>query len=137
MPTDPRNTLRASVRAAQERYEADTEAMREARREAFAKAQVEGPSHSEIAAEVGLHKSRVGQGAHNIEWTSSNTESALCAPGEALLGPGFAFTNSGKHEAGWLQAMPFTNGEKRGVSGQITSDSGGGASAEVVVLCLK
>jgi DNA-directed RNA polymerase specialized sigma24 family protein len=46
---------------AQERYEADTEAAREGRRKAFAKAQEEGLSHSEIAAEVGLHKSRVGQ----------------------------------------------------------------------------
>jgi DNA-directed RNA polymerase specialized sigma24 family protein len=61
MPTDPKEALRASVRAAQERYEADIEATREARRQAFAKAQAEGLSHSEIAAEVGLHKSRVGQ----------------------------------------------------------------------------
>jgi DNA-directed RNA polymerase specialized sigma24 family protein len=61
MPTDPKDILRASVRVAQERYEADTEATREARREAFTKAQREGLSHGEIAAEVGLHKSRVGQ----------------------------------------------------------------------------
>jgi DNA-directed RNA polymerase specialized sigma24 family protein len=61
MPTDPKASVRAAVRTAQERYEADTEATREARREAFAKAQEEGLSHSEIAAEVGLHKSRVGQ----------------------------------------------------------------------------
>jgi DNA-directed RNA polymerase specialized sigma24 family protein len=61
MPTDPKGALRASVRAAQEQYEADVEAAREGRREAFAKAQEEGLSHSEIAAEVGLHKSRVGQ----------------------------------------------------------------------------
>jgi DNA-directed RNA polymerase specialized sigma24 family protein len=61
MPTDPKDILRASVRAAQDRYEADIEATREARRRAFAKAQAEGLSHSEIAAEVGLHKSRVGQ----------------------------------------------------------------------------
>jgi DNA-directed RNA polymerase specialized sigma24 family protein len=61
MPTDPKDALRASVRAAQDRYEADIEATREARRQAFAKAQAEGLSHSEIAAEVGLHKSRVGQ----------------------------------------------------------------------------
>jgi hypothetical protein len=38
---------------------------------------------------------------------------------------------------GWLQAMPTIGGDADGVSGQITSDSGGGASAEVVVLCLK
>lgn len=61
MPTDPKDALRASVRAAQERYNTDTEATREARRQAFAKAQAEGLSHSEIAAELGLHKSRVGQ----------------------------------------------------------------------------
>ena len=61
MPPDSKDALRASVRVAQERYEANIEAAREGRREAFAKAQEEGLSHSEIAAEVGLHKSRVGQ----------------------------------------------------------------------------
>jgi DNA-directed RNA polymerase specialized sigma24 family protein len=61
MPIDPKDTLRASVRAAQERYEADTEATREARREAFAKAQREGLSLREIAKEVGLHYSRVSE----------------------------------------------------------------------------
>jgi hypothetical protein len=73
----------------------------------------------------------------NIEWTASNTEAALCAPGEALLSAGFAFGNPGNREAAWLQAMPFTNGEKRGVSGQITTNSGGSATAEVAALCLK
>jgi hypothetical protein len=73
----------------------------------------------------------------NIEWTASNTETALCAPGEALLSAGFAFANPGNREVGWLQAMPFTNGEKRGVSGQITTNSGGTATAEVAALCLK
>jgi DNA-directed RNA polymerase specialized sigma24 family protein len=61
MSTDPKKALRAAVRTAQERYDTDIEATREARRQAFAKAQTEGLSHSEIAAEVGLHKSRVGQ----------------------------------------------------------------------------
>lgn len=61
MPSDSKDALRASVRAAQEQYEANVEAARVGRREAFAKAQEEGLSHSEIAAEVGLHKSRVGQ----------------------------------------------------------------------------
>jgi DNA-directed RNA polymerase specialized sigma24 family protein len=61
VPTDPKEALRASVRAAQERYAENIESARKERREAFAKAQEEGLSHSEIAAEVGLHKSRVGQ----------------------------------------------------------------------------
>lgn len=61
MPSDPRDALRASVRAAQERYEAEAEAARQARRDAFAKAQEDGLSLSEIAAEVGLHRSRIGQ----------------------------------------------------------------------------
>jgi DNA-directed RNA polymerase specialized sigma24 family protein len=61
MPTDPKATLRASVRVAQERYEAEADAARQARREAFAKAQEDGLSLSEIAAEVGLHRSRIGQ----------------------------------------------------------------------------
>jgi hypothetical protein len=56
MPGDPKQPLRASVRAAQERYEADTEATREARRKAFAKAQEEGLSLREISEEVGSER---------------------------------------------------------------------------------
>lgn len=61
MPTDPKDALRASVRTAQERYEAEAEAARQARRDAFAQAQEDGLSLSEIAFEVGLHRSRIGQ----------------------------------------------------------------------------
>ena len=60
-PTDPKDALRAHVRAAQDRYEADTKATREARRRAFAKAQEEGLSLRETSEEVGLHLSRIGQ----------------------------------------------------------------------------
>jgi hypothetical protein len=61
MPSDPKEALRTSVRIAQERYEAEAETARRARREAFSSAQKEGLSLSEIAAEVGLHRSRIGQ----------------------------------------------------------------------------
>jgi hypothetical protein len=61
MPIDPKDALRASVRVAQERYEAEAETARQARRDTFAKAQEDGLSLSEIAAEVGLHRSRIGQ----------------------------------------------------------------------------
>jgi hypothetical protein len=59
--SDLDEALRASVRAAQERYESETEAARRTRREAFAEAQRGGLSLSEIAAEVSLHRSRIGQ----------------------------------------------------------------------------
>jgi DNA-directed RNA polymerase specialized sigma24 family protein len=61
MPTDLKDTLRAVVRAAQERYEAEAEAARQSRRDAFAKAQEEGLSLRDIGEAVGLHHSRVGQ----------------------------------------------------------------------------
>jgi uncharacterized membrane protein len=61
MPAEAKQKLRKTVRAAQERYEAEAEAARLARREAFAEAQRGGLSLSEIAAEVGLHRSRIGQ----------------------------------------------------------------------------
>lgn len=75
--------------------------------------------------------------AANIEWTASNTEVAVCGPGEALLGAGFAFTNPGNREASWLQALPFVSAESKGVSGRITTNSGGAAPAEVAAVCLK
>jgi DNA-directed RNA polymerase specialized sigma24 family protein len=61
MSTESKDAIRAAVRAAQERYEADTQTTREARRKAFAKAQEEGLSLREISEEVGLHLSRIGQ----------------------------------------------------------------------------
>jgi hypothetical protein len=61
MPTDPQAALRASVRAAQDRYEAESEAARKARRDAFAEAQARGLSLRDIGETVGLHHSRVGQ----------------------------------------------------------------------------
>lgn len=61
MSADPKEALRASVRAAQERYQADIESARKGRRAAFGKAQEEGLSLREIAEEVGLHTSRIGQ----------------------------------------------------------------------------
>lgn len=57
MPTDPKESLRAYVRAGQERYEADIKAAREGRRKAFAKAQEEGLSLREISEEVCLFPS--------------------------------------------------------------------------------
>jgi hypothetical protein len=75
--------------------------------------------------------------AHNGEWTASNTETVLCGPGERLTGSGFAFTNPGNRQVAWLQALPIVNGPTNGVSGQITSDSGGTATAVVAAVCLK
>jgi hypothetical protein len=75
--------------------------------------------------------------AHNGEWTPSNTETAACGPGEALLGTGFAMTNPGNGQASWLQALPLINAETRGVLGRISTDSGGTAAGEIVAICLK
>jgi DNA-directed RNA polymerase specialized sigma24 family protein len=61
MADESKTALLASVRAAQERYEADVESARKGRRQAFAKAQAEGLSLREISEEVGLHRSRIGQ----------------------------------------------------------------------------
>jgi uncharacterized membrane protein len=61
MPTDPKDGLRASVRAAQKQFERDSKAARQARREAFARAQKDGLSLREIGELVDLDHSRVGQ----------------------------------------------------------------------------
>lgn len=74
--------------------------------------------------------------ASNPEWTASNGEAAMCGPGEALLGTGFAFTEPGNREVGFLQALPVLAPTGNGVTGRITSNSGGTAKAEVVAICL-
>ena len=75
--------------------------------------------------------------ASNNEWTASNTETALCGPGEPVLGGGVAFTNPGTREAAWLQALPVLGGETNGFTGRITTNSGGTATAEVEAICLE
>jgi hypothetical protein len=75
--------------------------------------------------------------AHNGEWTGSDTEVALCGPGEALLGSGFAFATPSNGEAIWTQALPVVNGETKGVGGRLVSDAGGAVSGEVAAICLK
>jgi len=75
--------------------------------------------------------------AHNGEWTASDTATATCALGERLLTVGIAFTDPGTREVAPLQLIPFSNGSIDGAVGQITSDSGGSATAEVQALCLK
>jgi hypothetical protein len=78
--------------------------------------------------------------AENGKWTAGNTEVALCGPGEALLAPGFIFANPGNREVAWLEARPFLTSDgssANGVSGRITSNSGGSAEAVVMALCLQ
>lgn len=74
--------------------------------------------------------------AENGTWTTSNTETALCGPGEALLGTGFIFTESGNHEVSFLRAAPFLAASGNGVSGEISSNSGGTAKAQIMAICL-
>lgn len=59
MAADPKANARKAVRDAQANFERDAKAVREARRKAFADAQAAGLSLREIAAEAGLHHSRV------------------------------------------------------------------------------
>jgi hypothetical protein len=71
--------------------------------------------------------------AHNGEWKTSNSEVALCGPGEALLGTGFAFTESGINSQGtFLRALPILTSPSSGVMGQIISGPGGSAKAEII-----
>jgi hypothetical protein len=75
--------------------------------------------------------------AHNGEWTASNTEAALCGPGEKLLSPGFAFDAPANGQAIWLQAYPILNGDTIGVTGRMVTDSGGTVTGTIAALCLK
>lgn len=73
----------------------------------------------------------------NPEWTASTVVTTTCGPGERLLSGGIVFTDPGNHEVGVLEVLPFSNGPNSGLAGQITSNSGGSASAEVQAFCLK
>jgi hypothetical protein len=70
-------------------------------------------------------------------WTASNTEHAVCAPGERLLTGGVGFTNPGSREVGVIDLRPYSTGSTDGVAARITSNSGGTAAAEVQAICLK
>ena len=74
--------------------------------------------------------------AENGTWTASNTEVTLCGPGEALLGTGFIFTEPGNREVSFLRAAPFLAPTGNGVTGEITSNSGGTARAQIMAICL-
>lgn len=75
--------------------------------------------------------------AANPEWTASSSGTVNCALGERLLMPSFDFTNPGNREVAFLVQRPFINGDANGVTGRITSNSGGFATAEIGALCLK
>jgi hypothetical protein len=70
-------------------------------------------------------------------WSASNTVLAACAPGEHVISGGVVVTNAGNRRVGIIQSAPSVNGNSQGWIGQITSDAGGTAIAEVQALCLK
>jgi hypothetical protein len=74
--------------------------------------------------------------ASNPEWTASDTAIALCGSGEPLLGTGFIFTEPGNREVSFLRAAPFLAPTGNGVAGEISSNSGGTAKAQVMAICL-
>jgi DNA-directed RNA polymerase specialized sigma24 family protein len=61
MAGDPKAKAKRALRAAQKQFEREKEAANRTRREAFSQAQREGLTLREIAAEVGLHHSRISQ----------------------------------------------------------------------------
>ncbi len=75
--------------------------------------------------------------AHNGEWTSSTTATASCDTGERVISGGVVFTNPGDRQVAIIQSAPLVNGNAQGWVGQVTSDAGGTATAEVQALCLK
>jgi hypothetical protein len=75
--------------------------------------------------------------AQNPTWTTSDTEEAACGSGERLLTGGVIFTNPGTREVAVVRSLPISNSSFQGYSAQITSNSGGAATAEVQAICLK
>jgi hypothetical protein len=73
----------------------------------------------------------------NGTWTASDTAIAACKPGERLITGGVVFTNPGNREVAIVQALPFVSPDGSGMTGQITTNSGGKATAQVQAICLK
>ncbi len=71
--------------------------------------------------------------AENGKWTPSSVVIAACPQGERLLTGGVLFTDPGNNEVAIVKSAPTENGWV----GQITSNAGGAAKAEVQAVCLK
>jgi hypothetical protein len=99
-----------------------------------------GSVYGGALGEVSVHSAALKDedtSADLSNWTASVPATALCAAGERVLSGGVVFTNSGNHRVGIVQSAPFSNGGSSGWVGQITTDTGGQATAEVQALCLK
>jgi hypothetical protein len=99
-----------------------------------------GAVYGGVLGEVTLHAAALKDedlSADLSNWTVSQPAIAMCASGERVLSGGVVVTNSGNHRVGIVQTAPFSNGGNTGWVGQITTDAGGQATAEVQALCLK
>jgi hypothetical protein len=70
-------------------------------------------------------------------WTNSGTFSATCPSGARVLSGGIQFTNLGNRRVAPTVSAPSVNGGTNSWQGEITTDSGGMAEANVQALCLK
>lgn len=99
-----------------------------------------GSVYGGALGEVTLHSAAITDADASADlsnWTVSSPVVVTCGTGERAISGGVVFTNSGNHRVGIVQSGPFTNGGTSGWVGQITTDAGGTAIAEVQVLCLK
>lgn len=99
-----------------------------------------GSVYGGALGQVTLHTAPIAdadQVAHNGEWTPSSAVSAICGSGERVVSGGVVFTETGNGQVAPTKSAPYANGAANGFVGQITSDAGGTAKAEVQALCLK
>ena len=76
----------------------------------------------------------VSPGPGDNNWTISTAATPTCGSGEKLLGGGVGIISSSNNQIAVTRSEPlFTTGWL----GQITSNTGGGAGIEAVVLCLQ
>jgi hypothetical protein len=72
----------------------------------------------------------------NPEWTASSGEDARCESRGRVFGGGYNFTNPGNRQDSVIGFAPFT-GPADGVTGRITTNSGGHAEAVFYAICLE
>jgi hypothetical protein len=99
-----------------------------------------GSVYGGALGEQTIHTTRVAdvdEVAANPQWTSGNSEAALCGAGERLMMMGYETPKAGDKELTWLKLKPLLTAPSIGAQAEFASNTGGSAEGVVISVCLK